>query len=222
MRPFVFALKAGAALVVAGVALVAAANVHVVRSAEPFVFRDAGDVPQRYCAVVPGAGVRNGVVSDVLRDRLDSAAALLSSGRSERILVSGDHGRGDYDEVNAALGHLRSLGVDGGAVFLDHAGFSTWDTAARARRVFLVDGCVAVTQEFHVHRTVFLARAAGLDCVGLVAPARYPYPRRALIWWNVRELLARTKAVLTAWLSPEPRFLGEEIPITGDAEKTRG
>ncbi len=197
------------------------ANIFVIYSTKPFVFEKIEDVPQKYCVLVLGAGVRGEIVSDVLRDRLESAAKIVKSKKAQRILISGDHGRKNYDEVNTALLYLRRRHGFDENVFLDHAGFSTWETAVRAKKVFCVDECTLVTQKFHIYRAVFLARKAGIDCAGLCAEEIAPFPIRAMQFWAARETLARAKAVLDAIFQPSPKFLGEQIPITGSAEKTR-
>lgn len=201
---------------------VAVANAFVVLSARPFVFRSVADVPPKYTAVVPGAGARNGRVSFVFRDRIEGAVSLMEAGRAEKIIVSGDHGRKDYDEVNSALSYMKKVhGISDGDVFLDHAGFSTYDTMYRARDVFCVRDAVIVTQPFHAARCVFIARALGLDAVAYVAPELNRLPRRAKIVWEIRESLARVKAVIDVVSRAKPVYLGEQIPVTGSSAATR-
>jgi SanA protein len=183
---------------------------------------DPGTVPHAQVALVLGALVAaDGRPSAMLEDRLRGAAALYRDGRVDRVLASGDHGRRDYDEVNAMRRELVRLGVPDGDVFTDHAGFATLDSVVRARRVFGVRSAVIVSQGFHLPRALWLARRAGLPATGFEAGAGKSYggqTRRS----EVREILARTKAVGDAVVGTGPRFLGPRIDIAGDARASRG
>jgi SanA protein len=174
--------------------------------------------PERYAAIVLGANVIGDRPSDVLEDRLQAALELYEAGRVRRILVSGAHRSDGCDEPNAMRRWLVRRGVPDRDIFLDHAGFRTLDTMVRAARVFQVQEAVVVTQAFHMPRALFLADAAGLNAVGLIAD------RRTYAWaahYERRELLAR----VLSWLDVrvfhrQPRFLGPLLPITGSAAAT--
>lgn len=196
------------------------ANVLIVRRAAPKIFKRVADTPGRYTIVVLGAFVADDTPSDVLEDRLRTAAAAYHAGLSARILVSGDHGRAHYDEVRTMRRFLIDQGVPSEVIFTDHAGFRTLDTMQRAAKVFGVGGAIVVTQEFHLARSLFLAEAAGLDAVGLVADRReYVYAGH----YARREFLARAEAFLDVCVwGRGARFLGEAIPITGEAGLSAG
>lgn len=179
-------------------------------------------VSEADAVIVPGARVyADGTVSPMLADRLDAALALYREGRAPRILVSGDHGTRGYDEVNAMRRYLEAAGVPAAHIFMDHAGFTTYDTLYRARDVFGLRRAVVVTQRFHLTRSLFVADALGLDVEGVVADRR-PYTVSSLVRSNVREVGARVKAAVETIASPRPRFLGPRIPIGGDGRVTRG
>ena len=171
------------------------------------------------CILVLGAQVRqDGTVSAMLQDRLDVALALYRAGVSDRILVSGDHGTEYYDEVNAMRDYLIEQEVPPEHVFMDHAGFDTYDSLYRARDVFLVRSCVVSTQGFHLQRALFIAEELGLEAEGVDAALR-SYGRGA--YYRVREVFARTKAWLECRvLDASPTFLGPVIPISGDGTVT--
>lgn len=172
--------------------------------------------------VVPGARVyADGRPSEMLADRLDAALALYRDGVAPRILVSGDHGTPGYDEVTVMARYLEARGVPAEHVFLDHAGFTTYDTMYRARAVFGVGRAVVVTQRFHLGRALFVASALGLSAEGVAADRR-PYTRGSLVRSNVREVGARVKALAEVILHRPPRFLGAPLPIGGDGRNTRG
>lgn len=209
------------AALAAAVALVGAVNVWV-ESRGAARIRRPDAVSAADAVIVPGARVyADGRVSPMLADRLDAALALYRAGRAPRILVSGDHGTRGYDEVNAMRRYLEARGVPPEHVFMDHAGFTTYDTLYRARDVFGVRRAVVVTQRFHLTRSLFVAGALGLDAEGVVAD-RQPYTVASLVRSNVRELGARVKAAVVALTTPRPRMLGPRIPIGGDGRATHG
>lgn len=184
--------------------------------------RSLDGVSDADAVIVLGARVyADGSVSPMLADRLDTALALYRARKAPRILVSGDHGTESYDEVNAMRRYLEGHGVPAEHIFMDHAGFTTYDTLYRARDVFGVRRAVVVTQRFHLSRSLFVANALGLDADGVVADRR-PYTFGSLVRSNVREVGARVKAAVQTLATPRPRFLGPRIPIGGDGRVTRG
>lgn len=209
------ALFALAVVVVVAYAL----NQTVQQAGAGVTYRNAADVPDFAVAIVPGAHVRpDGTPSLALQDRLQAALDLFQAGKAQRILVSGDHHGPKYDEPNAMRRWLLAQGVPSEAIFMDHAGLRTLDTMQRAAQVFLVRRAVVCTQAFHLPRSLYLARQAGIDAVGLEADRRV-YAKRTFD--AVRESGARVKAWLDVKvLNTQPRFLGPTIPIDGDAGRT--
>ncbi len=163
-------------------------------------------------AIVLGCRVNGEEVSGCLEERLGTALELYTTGRVQRLLLSGDHGQRQYDEVNAMKAWLVERGVPVNHIFLDHAGFDTHDTMVRARKVFQVHDAVIVSQAFHLPRAIYLAKAAGIQVVGMRADA----PGSVCGGSRVREPLACLKACTDVWLGTSPRFLGPPIPITGE------
>lgn len=206
-------LIAAAACAAAALCGIIAINLHVIRSSERFIIRSAAP-PRASAVLVPGAAVwRGGRLSHVLEDRAVTALALYRKKAVEKILVSGDHGTRRYDEVNALRKFFLERGVRPADLFLDHAGFDTYSTMARASKVFAARDLVIVTQEFHLHRAVYLARKAGLDARG------FPADRRRYVnaaGYRIREYFARVKAFANVLAHREPRYLGRTIPLTGD------
>ncbi|WP_086791651.1 SanA/YdcF family protein [Streptomyces thermovulgaris] len=169
--------------------------------------RTTADAPRTEVAVVFGAGLRDGRPSRYLAHRLDAAARLYHEGRVEVLLVTGDNSREDYDEPDAMRAYLIRRGVPGMRIVSDYAGFDTWDSCVRAKKIFGVDRAVLVTQDFHVRRAVALCRAAGVDSYGVGVPAEHD-----LTWYygGTREVFAAGKAVLEAVFRPDPTFLGRK------------
>ena len=170
------------------------------------------------CILVLGAGVRkDGTPSNMLEDRLIQGIALYKAGASDRLLMSGDHGRKDYDEVNTMKKFAMNASVPSQHIFMDHAGFSTYESMYRARDIFKAQKIIIVTQEYHLYRALYIARGLGLDAYGVSSDLR-PYGGQT--YRDARELLARTKDFLTVLVKPKPTYLGEALPVNGDGDTT--
>ncbi|MFJ4711843.1 vancomycin high temperature exclusion protein [Streptomyces sp. NPDC088785] len=169
--------------------------------------RDVSDVPRTDVAVVFGAGLWNGEPSPYLAHRLDAAAGLYRSGRVRVLLVTGDNSRAEYDEPDAMRTYLTRHGVPSRAVVRDYAGFDTWDSCVRARKIFGVDRAVLVTQGFHVRRAVALCEAAGVSSYGVGVDEVHD-----ATWYagGAREVLAAAKALADVTFRPDPHFLGRQ------------
>ncbi len=211
-------------LALAAVCLVAvcAIDAHVRSSAESRIV--TADETARLdgidCIVVLGCGVRpDGQPSDMLADRIAQGVALYEKGASPKLLMSGDHSRSDYDEVNTMRNVAVEAGVPADDVFMDHAGFSTYESMYRARDVFGAKRIVIVSQRYHLYRALYVAERLGLDAYGVAADLR-PYAGQEAR--EVREILARVKDFLTAIVQPPPTYLGDPISLSGSASVTEG
>ena len=150
------------------------------------------------CIIVPGAGVIGGRPSLTLARRLDKALEVYEKSGTPRIIVSGDHGRRDYDEVNVMRDYLVARGVPAENIFMDHAGFSTYET---------------------LYRALYIADALGLSAVGVRADESTVRSRRVQ---TIREVPARVKAFIECRTKPRPTYLGEKIPVSGVGTVTEG
>ncbi len=170
------------------------------------------------CILVLGCRVHeDGSPSLMLADRLEKGIELYESGASARLLMSGDHGRSEYDEVNTMKAFAVEQGVPSEAVFMDHAGFSTYDSIYRAKDVFQAEKIIVVSQEYHLSRALYIAERLGLDAYG-VAAADISY--QGATYRSLREAAARGKDFLLAWMQPQPKFLGEAVPVSGNGDLT--
>jgi SanA protein len=184
-------------------------------SAEHRVFYQV-NVRTSQVAMVLGARVDAlGVPAPALLDRLQCGLELYRTGKVEYVLVSGDHGRDGYDEVNAMHAWLVDHGVPSDRVYLDHAGFRTLDSMVRARQVFAVRSMSVCTQRFHLARALWLAAAQGIDAVGVVSDSRvYQHRRRDA----VREWFAQVRAFAdTLILRTQPKFVGPRVRVGIDS-----
>lgn len=178
------------------------------------IYENIGDLPQADAVLVLGAAVyRDGRMSAVLYDRAATAMEVYRAGKAKKILISGDHGKEDYDEVNAMKSFFAQNEIPAEDIFIDHAGFNTYDSANRARQVFQAESLIVATQEFHLPRALYLARRAGIEAHGVRADLREYNPGFYNTW---REHGARIKAFWMVIFNVEPRFLGDAVPITGD------
>lgn len=169
--------------------------------------RSVDEVPAQDVAVVFGAGLWKGRPTPYLAHRLDAAAELYRAGKVKVVLVTGDNSRVEYDEPDAMRTYLTKRGVPDGRIVSDYAGFDTWDSCVRAKKIFGVDRAVLVTQGFHIRRAVALCQAAGVESYGVgVAEPR----DSTWLYGGVRELVAAGKAAADAAFEPDPHFLGDQ------------
>ena len=131
--------------------------------------------------------------------------------------MSGDHGQKDYNEVKAMKQKAMDAGISSEDVFMDHAGFSTYESIYRARDVFLAERVLIVTQEYHLYRALYVARSLGLEAEGVAADLR---PYRGQRYYDLREVLARCKDFAMCIFKPLPTYLGEAIPVSGSGDQT--
>jgi vancomycin permeability regulator SanA len=131
--------------------------------------------------------------------------------------MSGDHGQVEYDEVSAMRDYVLDNGIPAENVFLDHAGFSTYDSIYRARDVFGAKKIIIVSQRYHLYRALYLAQSLGLEAVGVDAELR-TYVGQA--WRDTREVIARVKDFAYGVFKPKPTYLGEQIDLSGDGRIT--
>ncbi len=190
-------------------------NLVVFFQARDYMYTDADLVPAGYTALVPGASVfSSGRPSAVLADRLDKAIELWQHNKIKCFLLSGDHAKPHYDEVNNMKAYLVEHGVPDSVIFTDHAGFDTYNSLVRARDIFGVDSLIVVTQEFHLRRAIYIARHKGLVVNGFRADKRRYASMPYLLF---RESFANIKAFLEVMFDAHPVFGGEKIPIKGPA-----
>ncbi|MBR4204560.1 MAG: YdcF family protein [Clostridia bacterium] len=212
-------LKILLGLFLATVLFVLAVNIAVVVRTKDRVFRtDEVDLEGADCILVLGAGVRSdGTPSHMLEDRLLVGIDLYERGLAPMLLMSGDHGTKEYDEVNAMKRFAVQRGVDADDVFMDHAGFSTYESICRAKEIFGAKKIIIVSQEYHLYRAIHLADVFGIDAIGVSADLRTYVGQSAR---DAREIAARTKDFFSGIVKPKPKYLGDPIDLTGSGSVT--
>lgn len=179
---------------------------------------EATKIKSADCIIILGCQVRaDGTPSHMLSDRLERGIELYKLGAAPKIIVSGDHGQIGYDEVNTMKQYAIDAGVPSSDIFMDHAGFSTYETVYRAKEIFSVNKAIIVTQEYHLYRALYIARQFNIEAYGVGADYR---TYSGQLKRDIREVLARCKDFATTVFKPEPTYLGETIPVFGNGDIT--
>lgn len=169
------------------------------------------------CILILGAGIWGDKPSPMLQDRLDEGIKLYKKGLSSKIIMSGDHGKEEYDEVNVMKSYAIEKGVPSKDIFMDHAGFSTYESVYRSKEVFEVKKMIIVTQKYHLYRALYIADRLGINAYGVNSnPKKYS----GQIFREVREILARNKDFIYTIIKPKPTYLGESINVSGSGDIT--
>lgn len=170
------------------------------------------------CILVLGCGVyADGTPTAMLHDRLRRSVDLYDLGAAPKLLMTGDHGREGYDEVDAMKTFAVDAGIASENVFMDHAGFSTYESMYRAKEIFRAKKIIIVTQEYHLYRAIYIAESLGMEAYGVSSDYR---SYGGQLRYDIREVLARVKDFGMSIIQPEPTYLGEAIPISGDGNLT--
>lgn len=178
----------------------------------------AGGLRDMDCILVLGASVVNGdTPSHMLRDRLDKAISLYFAGCAPKIIMSGDHGGEYYNEVQVMKDYAISKGVPSEDIFMDHAGFSTYESMYRAQSIFGVESMIVVTQEYHLYRAVYVAAYLGVDVYGVAADENQ---YSGQLKRDIREYLAVVKDFCQVIIKPEPKLLGASVDLSGSGDVT--
>ena len=206
-------------VVIIGVLIVLGINGYVKLSTKKQIItnNDYSNLKDIDCIIVLGAGVWKDKPSPMLEDRLLQGIDLYKNNVSNKIIMSGDHGQEEYDEVNVMKSFAIEKGVPSENIFMDHAGFSSYESIYRAKEIFGAKKIVIVTQEYHLYRALYIANKLGLDSYGVGAdPRQYV----GATYRELREMLARNKDFVKCIFKPKPTFLGDTIPVSGSGDVT--
>lgn len=207
-------------LVVLGGCAVLGINAYITRSVADRILtpENAAALTEVDCILVLGCYVHDdGRPSDMLADRLQRGIELYEAGAAPKLLMSGDHGQKEYNEVGTMKQSAIESGVPSEDVFMDHAGFSTYESMYRAKEIFEADKIIIVTQQYHLYRALYIAESLGIEAYG-VASDYHVYAGQA--YREAREVLARVKDFATSLIKPSPTYLGEAIPVSGNGDLT--
>lgn len=201
-------------LVVIGIITIGSINIYMYQTTKQQMNAQLENVD---CILVLGAGIRNNKPTPMLNDRIEEAISLYKDKKAPKIIMSGDHGRIDYNEVGVMKDFAIDKGVPSSDIFMDHAGFSTYESLYRAKEIFQAKKIIIVTQDYHLYRALYIANQLGLEAVGVASnPRDYSGQTKR----DIREVAARCKDFLTCIIKPEPTYLGESIPVSGNGDIT--
>ena len=202
-------------LIIIAITIILSINFYVVLSTKKQIvlLDDIKNKNDYDCIIVLGAGIWGDKPSPMLQDRLDEAIKLYNEGLAPKIIMTGDHGQKGYDEVNIMKEYAINKGIPSEDIFMDHAGFSTYESIYRSKEIFKVKKAIIVTQEYHLYRALHIANVLKIDAVGVGAdPRKYS----GQLYRDLREILARNKDFFQAIFKVKPTYLGESIPVSGD------
>ena len=196
-------------------------SVYMVKATEKNIFTaDTFENDEKAdCILILGAGVKDGKPKPMLRDRLLAGIELYKSGAAKKIIMSGDHGRADYDEVNVMRSFAIEKGVRAEDIFLDHAGFSTYDSVYRAKNIFGAENIIIVSQKYHLYRALYISEKLDVKAAGVSANLN---TYGGQLKRDIREIIARDKDFFKCIVKPEAEIMGDKIPLDGDGSITLG
>ncbi len=204
-----------------GVLAVAGINIYMISFSNKYTMtsQESAELTDVDCIMVLGCGVRGDSPTPLLADRLQRGVEVFKLGAAPKILMSGDHGQDHYDEVNVMKQYALDSGITEADIFMDHAGFSTYESMYRAKEIFGVQKMIIVTQKYHLSRALYIANKLGIEAYGVASDYR---TFSGQLGRDAREVLARVKDMFTTIFKPKPTYLGEAIPISGDGTATNG
>lgn len=193
-------------------------NIYVINNNKKDILKKDNIKEENYdCILILGAGVKGNTPSPMLEDRLLTGIDLYNQNVSRKIVVSGDHGKDYYDEVNVMKNYLIEKGIPSENIFMDHAGFSTYDSVYRIKEIFKAKKVIIVTQEYHLYRSLHISKELNLEAKGFAANRREYFGQ---IKRDIREMFAIIKDYIKCKFKPKPKYLGDIIPVSGDGNVT--
>lgn len=201
-----------------GIIVVLVTNSNVTARTEKMIFTELKDVPKTKVAIIFGAGIKGDKPSRYLKDRLDAGIALYKNNKVDKILLSGDNGRDEHDELTVMKLYCQKNGVDTTKIYIDYAGFDSYSTMYRAKHIFKVDTAILVSQKYHLNRCVYIGDKLGVKSYGYSAN-RGVYP--GYKYYSFREKLSITKSVFDIIRNRKPKYLGEAVDINGQSNYTK-
>ena len=212
-------IKVGIIIIIIIVLIILLINFYVKNSTKNQIIEkdDYSTLKNIDCIIILGAGIWGDKPSPMLEDRLKEGILLYNNEVSDKIIMSGDHGREEYDEVNTMKKYAIENGIPSEKIIMNHAGFSSNKSIYRAKEIFNAKKVVIVTQKYHLYRALYIANQLGLEAYGVGAdPRQYV----GAIYREAREILARNKDFIKCIFKPEPTYLGDTIPVSGNGDIT--
>ncbi len=199
-------------LLISMILVISFLDYRVTKSTQHFIFDNPDLLPYNKVGLVLGTSkyLQNGTLNEFWKNRIDAAYRLYQMKKIRYIIVSGDNSKKDYDEPTEMKNELVKLGVLDTNIFLDYAGFRTFDSMIRAEKIFSQNSFTIISQKFHNQRAVYIARHFGLNAVGFNAKDVTAYNGFKT---KLREKFARVKMFMDITFHKQPKFLGEKVKL---------
>jgi SanA protein len=187
-------------------------NTKVESASQGKLYSNVERIPHNHVGLLLGTGkyLAGGYLNPYYKYRVDAATQLLKARKVEYLVISGDNSRKDYNEPEMMRADLIASGVDSTRIYLDFAGFRTFDSMVRLREIFSQDSVTIISQQFHNQRALFIAQKEGIAAVGYNAR---DVSTKAGLRTQVREKLARVKVFVDYLFNTTPKFLGPKVKI---------
>lgn len=195
-----------------GLIVIICVNIHVKSETNSLIYTATNQVPKTNVGIVFGAGINGDKPSKYLKDRLDAGISLFKSKKINKILLSGDNGRDDHDELTVMKTYCYQNGVDTTKIYIDYAGFDTYSTMSRAKHIFKIDNAILISQKYHLNRAIYIGNKMGLKSIGFSANVG---EYRNYKYVCFREYFTILKSAIDVLRNREPHFWGTEINING-------
>jgi SanA protein len=194
------------------IVLVAWANYRISSISKPFIYNNIQHIPPKQAALLLGTSkfLKDGQINQYYQNRILAVIELYKAGKIKYIIVSGDNSVTNYNEPLDMKNDLILLGVPDSLIYLDYAGFRTFDSVIRANKIFGQDKFIVISQLFHNERTIFIARHYNIEAFGYNAKDVTSYMGFRI---HLREIFARAKVFLDLLVDKQPRFLGDKVKI---------
>lgn len=188
-------------------------HIWVGQTAKPYNYSSVNEVPSNKVGLLLGTSkyLSGGRANLYYQYRLDAAEKLYRTGKIRYILISGDNRHVSYNEPVAMQKDLMARGIPADHIYLDYAGFRTFDSVIRAWKIFGQTRFTIISQPFHNQRALFIAHKQGLEAVGFNAK---DVGTMGGLKTQIRERLARVKMLIDLYVTKEePKFLGDPVVI---------
>lgn len=201
-----------AIILILSVSLVVYADIAINRATKNYVFSNIEDVPYNNVGLLLGTSkyLNSGKPNQYFENRIEATVMLYNAGKIKNVVISGDNSKTDYNEPEDMKQELIRRGIPSERIYLDYAGFRTYDSVYRMNAIFGQSSFTIISQEFHNRRAIYIAQALKLYACGFNAADVDAYNGFKT---KVREKFARVKMLIDLLIGTEPKFLGEKIKI---------
>ena len=205
-------IKSGAYItILLGIAILLV-NFYIKSITEQSIFLSEKNIPATKVGIIFGAGINGDKPSKYLKDRLDTGIRLYNTNKIQKILLSGDNGRDEHDELTVMKNYCYQHGVDTTKIYIDYAGFDSYSTLYRAKTIFNINNAILISQKYHLNRAIYIGNQVGINSIGYSAnKGQY----RMYRYVSFREYFSRFKAFIDVLRNRKPKFSGTQIPIDG-------